>query len=198
MSKPVPTVTDWRASRRESARAAILAAAWRLVREQGLAALTLRDLARTAGTTTPTVYSYFASKNAIFDAMFHDAATAFTDRMSQAYRSPAGTPRRMVERANRFMRFCVEDVPRYQLLFQHSIPGFHPSAESYAPAERTLEQTRAHLAECGVTEARHVDLWTGISTGLVAQQIANDPGSDRWTSLVNEAVAMFLAHCRSA
>jgi AcrR family transcriptional regulator len=169
-----------------------------LVREQGLAALTLRELARAAGTTTPTIYSYFASKNAIFDAMFHDAATAFADRMSQAYRSPAGTAERMVERANRFMRFCVQDVPRYQLLFQHSIPDFHPSAEAYAPAVRALEQTRAHLAESGVTEARHVDLWTSITSGLVAQQIANDPGSNRWTSLVEEAVAMFLAHCPSA
>ena len=61
---------DWRASRRQSARDAIVEAAWALVREEGLAGLSLRDLARRAGITTPTVYSYFESKHAIYDAMF--------------------------------------------------------------------------------------------------------------------------------
>jgi AcrR family transcriptional regulator len=39
----------------------------RLVHPYGLAGLSLRDLARRAGITTPTVYAYFDSKNAIFD-----------------------------------------------------------------------------------------------------------------------------------
>lgn len=32
-------------------------------------------------------------------------------------------------------------------------------------------------------------------TGLVDQQISNDPGGDRWTRLIDDVVAMFLAHC---
>src|SRR5665647_1784269 len=68
---------DWREARRQSARAAVLAAAWKMVRADGLAALSLRDLARHAGITTPTVYAYFDSKNDIFDAMFGEAAESF-------------------------------------------------------------------------------------------------------------------------
>jgi hypothetical protein len=32
-------------------------------------------------------------------------------------------------------------------------------------------------------------------TGLVDQQIANEPGGDRWTRLVEDAVRMLLSHC---
>ena len=32
-------------------------------------------------------------------------------------------------------------------------------------------------------------------TGLVDQQISNDPGGDRWTRLVDDVVRMFLTHC---
>ncbi|MDQ3659652.1 MAG: hypothetical protein M3454_01050, partial [Actinomycetota bacterium] len=31
-----------------------------------------------------------------------------------------------------FVEFCTEDPVRYQLLFQRTIPGFEPSAESFA------------------------------------------------------------------
>jgi hypothetical protein len=32
-------------------------------------------------------------------------------------------------------------------------------------------------------------------TGLVDQQISNDAGGDRWIGLIDDVVAMFLAHC---
>ena len=57
--------TDWREARRRSAREAIVDAAWELVHQEGLAALSLRDLAGRAGITTPTVYAYFESKHAM-------------------------------------------------------------------------------------------------------------------------------------
>src|SRR5215213_4814369 len=78
MSKIAPE-TGWREARREAARAKLLATAWEMVREDGLGALTLRQLAKRAGVTTPTVYAYFDSKNAIFDAMFGEAAEAFAE-----------------------------------------------------------------------------------------------------------------------
>jgi hypothetical protein len=46
-----------------------------------------------------------------------------------------------------------------------------------------------------VADAAHWDIWTALMTGLVDQQIANDPGGDRWSRLVDEVVTMFLAHC---
>jgi hypothetical protein len=95
----------------------------------------------------------------------------------------------------RFVAFCTSDVPRYQLLFQRTIPGFEPSAESYAPAVRALDASRARLARNGITKPEHQDMYTALTTGLVDQQIANDPGGTRWSRLVDDLVDMFLAYC---
>jgi hypothetical protein len=74
------------------------------------------------------------------------------------------------------------------------IPGFRPSEESYAHAVRNLERLRAQLQSLGVTGEGSVDLWTGLMSGLVNQQLANDPGGDRWTRLLPRAVAMYADH----
>jgi AcrR family transcriptional regulator len=185
---------SWREARRSSARRAIVEAAWTLVGEVGLAGLSLRDLARRAGITTPTVYSYFASKNAIYDAMFGQAAGQFASRMAEPPESE--DPREMLAAtARRFAGFCASDPVRYQLLFQRTLPGFVPSAESYAPAVRALGVLREVLTRNAVTEPRHLDLATALVTGLVDQQLSNDPGGDRWICLIDESVDMFLAHC---
>ena len=196
MAKPVLSV-DWREARRRSARDAIVDAAWELVHEEGLAALSLRELAGRAGITTPTVYAYFDSKNAIYDAMFGRAATEFADRMTQPF-DLADPHARLVASARRFVEFCTSDVARYQLLFQRTIRDFAPSAESYAPAVRALDASRKRLRLSGIMRPKHVDLWTAMLTGLVDQQLSNDPGGDRWTRLIEEAVTMFLTHCQSA
>lgn len=187
---------NWREARRENARASVLAAAWELVREEGLAALSLRELARRAGITTPTVYAYFESKNAILDAMFAQAAQAFLDLKATlpVTERPAED---LLTEARAFITFCVSDIPRYQLLFQHSVPGFTPSPESYELAVTALARTRELLARNGVHDQRQLDIWTAISTGLVDQQVSNDPGGDRWSGLVDDVTRMFLAQYSS-
>ncbi len=187
--------TGWREARRRSARDAIVEAAWALVGEEGLAALSLRDLARRAGISTPTVYAYFDAKIAIYDAMFGKAATQFADRMAEPYASD--NPRDLlVACARRFAEFCTSDPARYQLLFQRTLPGFEPSPQSYAPAVRALARLRELLALNGITEPRHLDMATALVTGLVDQQVSNDPGGDRWIRLIDESVDMFLVHCQ--
>jgi AcrR family transcriptional regulator len=187
---------DWRESRRQSARTAIVEAAWALVHDEGLAALSLRDLARRAGITTPTVYAYFESKNAIYDAMFGQAAASFASHMAEPYETD-DPPAVLQASARRFVEFCTADVARYQLLFQHTVSGFEPSPTSYAPAVRALNSSRERLALNGFTDPRQLDMWTALMTGLVDQQISNDPGGDRWIRLIDDFVTMFLTHCHS-
>src|SRR5690349_15102133 len=107
---------DWRSARRQSARGAILESAWAAVREEGLADLSLRDLARRSGITTPTVYAYFDSKNDIYDAMFGQAAEEFLEHIAAPY--DVADPRAVLDASlRRFVSFCTADFPRYQLLF---------------------------------------------------------------------------------
>jgi AcrR family transcriptional regulator len=195
MSKSLGT-GDWREARRRSARDAIVEAAWEVVRSDGLAGLSLRELAKRAGITTPTVYAYFPSKNAIYDSMFGQAATRFAELMSEPYASQE-PPAILAGGVRRFLEFCTSDTARYQLLFQRTIPGFEPSAASFAPAMRALALVRERLALNGIRDPRHVDMWTALTTGLVDQQISNDPGGDRWADLIDDFVAMFLAYCHA-
>jgi hypothetical protein len=83
-------------------------------------------------------------------------------------------------------------------LFQRTLPGFEPSPESYASAVRALAGARELLALNGITDPRYLDISTALVTGLVDQQVSNDPGGDRWTRLIDESIDMFLAHCQSA
>lgn len=187
------TEVGWREVRREAARAKLLATAWEMVREDGLGALTLRQLAKRAGVTTPTVYAYFDSKNAIFDAMFGEAAEAFAATRENLPDTGSAFDN-LVADARRGIEFCTSDIARYQLLFQRLIPDFEPSPESYEPAVRALDLTREYFARNGVTDPRHLDLWIAVFTGLVDQQIANEPGGDRWTGLVEDAVRLLLSY----
>ena len=54
---------DRRSERNAATRAEILEAAWALVREEGPAGLSLRDLGRRVGMRAQSLYSYFDSKH---------------------------------------------------------------------------------------------------------------------------------------
>jgi AcrR family transcriptional regulator len=140
----------------------------------------------------PSLYSYFGSKNAIYDAMFKQGYEEMAER--DAIFDPAGGPSVFKARVREFLKFCTEDPARYQLLFQRTLPGFTPSEDAYALALRVLERAYEALAASGVTAPAHRDLFTAFTSGLADQQIANDPGGDRWLRLVDEACDMFLAH----
>ncbi len=191
------TTSAWREARRQSARESIVDAAWDLAREEGLLMWSLRDLATRAGITTPTVYAYFDSKHAIYDAMFGQAATDFAEYMARPY-DVEGSREQLFVYVRRFFDFCTSDVERYQLLFQRTIPGFTPTPEAYAPSVRALRTLGQVLAENGISEEGHLDLATALIGGLVSQQISNDPGGVRWMRLVDEAMEMYLAHCQTS
>ncbi len=185
-------VRDRRAERREATKLEILDAAWELVRAEGLAALTLRDLAQKVGMKPPSLYSYFDSKNAIYDAMFVQGNLELLGRYETVpeFDIPVESLRAS---ARLLVGFTVQDPARAQLMFMRTIPGFEPSPESYAVATRIVDLAKKRLDDAGIGP-EYFDLWTGIISGLSFQQIANEPGSDRWVRLVDDAVDMFLDH----
>lgn len=187
-------IRDRRTERRAATIAEILDAAWDLARTHGLAALTLRDVAKAVGMQPPSLYSYFDSKAAIYDAMFADGYRQLLDERAHL---PAPTSvDEFKEGCRRFFAFAVADPSRYQLLFQRTIPGFEPSPDSMALAHEALSWAEEALAGIGVRDPRALDLYTALLTGLTDQQISNDPGGDRWGRLLDDALDMYLAHVR--
>lgn len=186
---------DRQSERHKATRAEILAAAWEIARERGLAELTLRDVATHVGMRAPSLYSYFPSKMAIYDAMFGQAWSDYVTAVDEAEPRLPSAPRDALKAiARQFFDFSVADLARHQLMNQRVIPGFVPSPASYAPAVEVLERGRAHLARLGVEGAEKLDLFTALLGGLVNAQQANDPGGDRWSRLVDDAMDMFADH----
>jgi AcrR family transcriptional regulator len=181
---------DWQSKRREAARQEILSAAWAVARENGLAALTLREVAARVGMRAPSLYSHFASKHAIYDAMFGQAWLAY-----EAETNGVDLPRRprAVLRviARVFFDFAVADLPRHQLMSLRTIPGVTPTPENYAPAVRVMERFRSVMAGMGITGDGDVDLFVALVGGLVDAQWANDPGGTRYARLLDRAVDMY-------
>jgi AcrR family transcriptional regulator len=185
-------IRDRRAERREATKSEIIDAAWELVRAEGLAALNLRDLAAKVGMRPPSLYSYFDSKHAIYDAMFLQGNLELLARY-RALPEPADPVEALRAGGQLFVQFGVEDPARAQLLFMRTIPGFEPSQETFDVAVRIVDLSKARMSRCGIPLG-YFDLWTALISGLVWQQIANQPGGDRWARWVDDVVDMFLAH----
>ncbi len=184
---------DRRAERHQATKAELVAAAWELCRAEGLAGLSLRDLARRVGMQAPSIYSYFASKHDIYDAMFAQGAREFVD--GQPDPQEAKTSREGLRRgAHYFVDFCVADPVRYQLMFQRTIPGFEPSPETFAISTEGFQTLVDFFETNGLAVPGALDMCTALFTGITDQQLSNDPGGTRWTQLVDDAVDMFLVY----
>jgi AcrR family transcriptional regulator len=183
---------DRLAERREATRAEILEAAWMIARTEGLSAITLKDIGQLVGMKAPSLYSHFPSKAAIYDAMFAQAWTQCREAMAEAVQqAPQGTRDRLKFVNRAFVDFCLANPARHQLMNTRAVPGFTPSPPAYQPAVETLETAKSQLRLVGVTGAEDVDLMIAMVGGLIESQLANDPGGDRWTRLLDRAIDMF-------
>jgi len=181
---------DRKAERREATRKEILDAAWDAAHESSMPGLTLRDVADRVGMRQPSLYSHFDSKEAIYDAMFGQAWQAFLEYF-KAMELPAEPRARLIAIAFGYFDFQVSDLARYQLMDVAVVPGFHPSPQAYAPAVEVYGLMLANLRTAGVSTDQDADIYTALVGGLVSQQLANDPGGQRWRRLIPRVINMF-------
>ena len=183
---------DRRTERHEAIRREIIDAAWDAAHETSVAGLTLRDIATRVGMQQPSLYSHFASKQAIYDAMFKQAWQAFLDDAKSAVgRLPAEPRARLTAIAEHYFDFAVADLPRHQLMDVNVVPNFQPSPEAYAPAVEVYNLMLGQLRGMGIARDEDADINTALIGGLVNQQLANDPGGQRWRRLIPRVMNMF-------
>jgi AcrR family transcriptional regulator len=145
----------------------------------------------------PSLYGHFDSKLMIVDAMFGQAWAEFDASAAALEPDLPEAPRAaLLVVATSWLDAMAADPERNALMNQRPIPGFTPSAESYAYAVRAIERLHRFLDRYGITDPDAADLWTGILAGLASQQNANDPGGERWRRLLPRAVDMFLSEVR--
>jgi AcrR family transcriptional regulator len=177
--------------RREAKVAVIVESAWKLAREHGIAGVSLHALAREVGMRQPSLYAYFDSKLALYDAMFADGNRRLLQRLDlvKLPRDPRVALKKFLAE---FVAFALEDPARYELLFERHVPGFTPSPTSYVLAEEVLGRVHKLINETGITKQGDIDCIVAIVAGLMEAQLSNDPGGNRWIRHLNRLVDLYV------
>ena len=179
--------------------ARILNSAQRLWKKGGEKALTMRAVAKAAGTNTPTVYRRLQSRQGVLQALLrriqHDVAEAV---------APGASPH---EACERYLNFALEHPHEYELFFEHAYQLPRPRSDHDVPLReerRTMALMEAKLADhLGGVPADHsqlsLALWAlchGTAMILISKSIPPEHApqlrmafSDAMKSMIGEAAA---------
>jgi AcrR family transcriptional regulator len=140
MAEPSPA-----ARRRSALRERLLAAATRVIHEQGLGALRARDLARDAGCALGAIYGVFADLDelvlAVNDATLDrlDAAlTAAVGAVDAGDGEAALARTRIAAMARAYLAFARDEPRAWRALFEHRMAEGRPVPEGYSAHLRRL------------------------------------------------------------
>jgi AcrR family transcriptional regulator len=205
MAKAVAPMTDRRRRRREETIQEILTIAVELMTAEGVAALSLTDVARRLGIQPPSLYKYFPSKLALYDAVFAEGARRVRDEFRAAVATAEPGLPALAAGIGRFARLALAYPVYAQLLYWRPVPGFVPSPESYQPAQEFVADVTAVLrtaADLGqvhpdaATEDGHT-LLSVLVGGALSSQAANEPDASfedgRYVRLLPRLLDMFVA-----
>jgi AcrR family transcriptional regulator len=209
IAQPATTGHDRRHRRRQETIEQALDIATEVMAEQGAAGLSLGEVARRMGIQPPSLYVYYESKKALYDAIFARGWRHVITAMEVPYsRVDEATDLRAyaLECAETFVRWAIAHPAWSQLMFWRPVPNYEPSPDAFVPATAMLARSRAVLArlqERGLFRS-DVDIdealraWTVLIAGVISQQLANAPQESfehgRFTSGLPDLVAMYLAH----
>jgi AcrR family transcriptional regulator len=188
-----PPRTDRRARRRQETIEEILDIARQVMTEEGVNGLSLAEVARRLGVQPPSLYKYFPSLMAIYDAIFQRGQI---DNLAELRRGMAGAEPglpALIGGLEASGRWLLANRAVAELLFWRPVPSFHPSEEAFAPSVEMVELQRGAMADAVAAgqlgpSANDEDAIYVVSTlivGVLSQAIANEPdlpwGEGRFT-----------------
>ena len=122
--------------RRQAAVREVLDTAWTQMEQHGVAALSLRELARTLDIRPQSLAHYFPTKSALLDALFRDGFA----ELDRDLRGAGGNnpDEALIAAVQTVLAFCVASPARYHLMLQRTVPGFTPTDTSHEVALAAL------------------------------------------------------------
>jgi AcrR family transcriptional regulator len=177
----------WRDIRRNN----LLDAASRIFARQGYDAASVEDIAFEAGIGKPTVYRYFPSKEALFEAVFGQALDDLGNRLDAALLLPGNFEQRL-------LRLITEIVPTFRTHFG----SIRTLNEGETSKRRLMRQRRSQIearirdvimaAQTG-GEARLFD--AGVAAKLMVGMVWSGVGADYLSdSEIADAVVSMALH----
>ena len=209
MAEAVPL--DRRQRRRLETIEQVLDVAVEVMGEQGVAGMTLGEVARRIGIRPPSLYGYFDGKHALYDALFERGWRLLQEdlRVIEAALDGADPVADLHAGAAAIVRWAVEHPAYSALMFWRPVPGFVPSERAYAPAVALDEEGRAEMVRLRDAGVLHPDVDVGrayrayptVISGVISQQLSNAPGepfeTGAFTAVLPDLVDMWLAHHRT-
>ncbi len=162
---------------------------------EGVAAVSVREVARSVGFRQQSLTHYYPTKQALLDALFADAFADLRRTLEQV--PPADDAvGRIVAVAVAVVDYCVANPARYHLMLQRTLPSFAPSEDSFRVALGCLTVLVESLAAAGITNPADIALVRGLISGLAAEQIANDPHGRTFADQADRGIRTLVASIR--
>ncbi|AZG48213.1 putative HTH-type transcriptional regulator [Gordonia insulae] len=142
----------------------LLDEAERIVGADGLAALSVRAVAKAAGTSTSAVYTLFGSKDDLTRGVLVRAFESFAAAQESA------TDADLAGLGVHYVGWALEHPRLYEIMFGEALAGLAPTAETEAAAARAIAPLRRGVAqamEANVFRVAEVDtvvasLWSQV------------------------------------
>lgn len=171
----------------------------------GVGGLSMSEIARRLGIRQPSLYKYFPSLHAVYDALFaRGLARSDAAVLAAAGSRPPGVARiRAGGRA--WVRWALDNQALAQLLVWRPVPGFAPTVATFAASIDQMRRLRDELSAAATSGELAPDadsdealrLYTVVLSGLISQQLANEPGATfedgSFSALTDPAFDLFFA-----
>lgn len=200
------TDLDRRERRRRATLTEILEVSLQVMGEEGVGGLSLAEVARRMGVAPPSLYKHVESKHAVYDALFAAGVRAYVAAVEAEIEGREPSLDMLAAGFEAGVRWCIENPTLTQLMFWRPVPGFEPSSESFTQSQNAtarLDEVLAAVVDRGelrpeARSAAGVALFTCLISGVITQQLANEPGvafeDGRFTRHTREAFALFVDH----
>jgi len=202
-SSPASAPTsDRRARRRRETIEEILDIAEAVMTEEGVNGLSISEVARRLGVQPPSIYKYFPSLMAVYDALFDRGQRANLAVMRAAMADARPGLDALTRGLEACGRWSLANRALAQLLFWRPVPSFEPTADSMEPSKEMVALQRAALADAvragELGPAADSDdalyLVSTLISGVLTQAFANEPelpwGEGRFTPAFPKLIAM--------
>jgi AcrR family transcriptional regulator len=190
-----PARPDRRARRRQETISEILDIARDIMTTEGVNGLSLAEVARRLGVQPPSLYKYFPSLMAIYDALYLEGQRDNLVAMRRGMDGAEPGLDALMAGLEASGRWCLVNRAVAELLFWRPVPSFHPSPEAFAVSVEMVELQRGCLADAvdrgqlgpAANDEDAIYVVSVLIVGVLSQAFANEPdlpwGEGRFTPM---------------
>lgn len=149
-SATIRSISDVRASRaamEADIRASLLAAAAKILSEEGPAALTVRHVAEAVNASTKLIYTHFGGKDGLLEALYLHSFASLTQAF-QVHLGERDPHRRFRLMIDAYRSFALREPALYNVMFGDLGRAWEAPAESRRKAWASFETLRQAVQDC--------------------------------------------------